>query len=71
MTRVSLIKDRWVTGFPVFYGWVIMVVGTIGVIMTGPGQTYGVSIFWEHIIKELVHQGRSIQGVYAAKAFPL
>ena len=38
---------------PFFYGWVILVVGTIGIIMTGPGQTFSVSIFIEYIIEDL------------------
>ena len=38
---------------PVFYGWIIMLVGTLGLIMTSPGQTYSVSIFIEHFIKDL------------------
>jgi len=36
---------------PVFYGWVILVVGTIGVLMSAPGQTSGVSTFTDHLIK--------------------
>ena len=39
--------------FPVYYGWVVMAVGTLGMIMTGPGQTYTVSIFIEHFIEDL------------------
>ncbi|MCP4418317.1 MAG: MFS transporter [Chloroflexi bacterium] len=38
---------------PIFYGWVIFVVGTIGLTMTSPGQTYAVSIFIEHFIHDL------------------
>lgn len=38
---------------PFFYGWVILVVGTFGIIMTGPGQTFSVSIFIEYIIEDL------------------
>lgn len=38
---------------PVFYGWIIFVVGTIGLTMTSPGQTYAVSIFIEHFIHDL------------------
>ena len=34
----------------VFYGWVILVVTTIGIIMSIPGQTTGVSIFTDHLI---------------------
>ena len=36
---------------PFFYGWLIAVVGTIGVIMSTPGQTIGVSAFTEHLLK--------------------
>lgn len=38
---------------PVFYGWIIMLIGTLGMIMTSPGQTYSVSIFIEYFIVEL------------------
>ncbi len=46
-------KSGWVTQSPVYYGWVILGVGTLGLTMTGPGQTYGVSIFIEHFIGDL------------------
>lgn len=51
-----LLKNRsnsFVARSPVFYGWVVLAVGTFGLIMTGPGQTYSVSIFIEHIIEDL------------------
>ncbi|MCB0967620.1 MAG: MFS transporter [Ilumatobacter sp.] len=35
--------------FPVYYGWVIVVVGTIGMIASVPGQTAGVSVFTDHL----------------------
>ena len=35
---------------PVFYGWVILVVTTIGIVMSIPGQTAGVSVFTDHLI---------------------
>ena len=46
-------KSRLVNQFPIFYGWIILIVGTFGVIMTSPGQTYSVSIFLEHFINDL------------------
>lgn len=46
-------KSRLVNQSPVFYGWIILLVGTFGVIMTSPGQTYSVSIFIEHFINDL------------------
>jgi len=38
--------------FPFYYGWVILVVCTMGVIMSVPGQTMGVSVFTNSIIEE-------------------
>jgi hypothetical protein len=34
----------------VFYGWVILVVTTIGILMSIPGQTAGVSVFTDHLL---------------------
>lgn len=36
-----------------YYGWVIIAAGTIGVIMSVPGQTMGVSVYTEFLIKSL------------------
>jgi sugar phosphate permease len=38
---------------PFFYGWVIVAVGTLGVVMSAPGQTMGVSAFTEHLLDAL------------------
>lgn len=46
-------QSRVINLSPVFYGWVIMLVATLGLIMTSPGQTYAVSIFIEHFITDL------------------
>lgn len=45
--------SRLVNQSPIFYGWVILLMGTLGMIMTSPGQTYAVSIFIEHFITDL------------------
>ncbi len=39
--------------FPVFYGWVLMLVGSLGFVMSVPGQTYGVAPFTEPLISAL------------------
>ncbi|GGO38268.1 MFS transporter [Deinococcus humi] len=46
-------RSRVIAASPVYYGWVIVAAGTLGVIMTTPGQTVGVSAFLDPIIKEL------------------
>lgn len=55
---------NWVTHFPVYYGWVIMAVGTFGLIMTSPGQTYSVSIFIEYFIRDLDLNRSSVSTLY-------
>ncbi len=37
--------------FPFFYGWVIVIVCTIGVMMSIPGQTMGMSVFTDSLIQ--------------------
>jgi MFS family permease len=38
---------------PFFYGWVILVAGTVGILMSIPGQTMGVSVFTENLLSDL------------------
>ncbi len=45
--------SRVISRSPIFYGWIVAAVGTLGMIMTSPGQTYAVSIFIEHFIADL------------------
>jgi MFS family permease len=39
--------------FPIFYGWIILAAGTIGMLMSIPGQTMGVSVFTENLLDDL------------------
>lgn len=39
--------------FPFFYGWVILIAGIIGVLMSIPGQTMGVSVFTDYLVDAL------------------
>ncbi|MEX2442485.1 MAG: MFS transporter [Alkalispirochaeta sp.] len=38
---------------PFFYGWIILAMGTLGVLMSAPGQTVGVSPFTDFLIRDL------------------
>ena len=42
-----------ISKFPFFYGYVIIFAGTIGVIMSAPGQTVGISVFTDFLIEDL------------------
>lgn len=39
--------------FPFFYGWIILAAGAVGVVMSIPGQTMGVSVFTDRLIDSL------------------
>ena len=39
--------------FPFFYGWVIVVACTVGIVASIPGQTMGVSVFTDYLISAL------------------
>lgn len=64
-SRPPIERSRLVQGVPIFYGWVVLAVGTLGVIMTSPGQTYAVSIFIEHFIDDLGLSRSLVSSLYA------
>jgi MFS transporter, OFA family, oxalate/formate antiporter len=39
--------------WPFFYGWIIIFAGIIGIVMSIPGQTIGVSVFTDHLLGAL------------------
>ena len=62
----TLRYSRLVNQSPIFYGWVILLMGTLGMIMTSPGQTYAVSIFIEHFITDLGISRSWVSTLYTA-----
>lgn len=38
---------------PIFYGWIILIVATIGVLVSAPGQTMGVSTFTDYLLENI------------------
>ena len=50
--RRGLLSDRWPFDplrIGIYYGWVVVVAGTIGMIASVPGQTAGVSVFTDEL----------------------
>jgi len=45
--------SRLITASPIYYGWVVLAAGTLGMLMTTPDQTVGVSVFLAPIIADL------------------
>jgi MFS family permease len=46
-------QSRLVRRLPFFYGWVILGVGMLGIVMMGPSQTFTVSLFIDHLVADL------------------
>ena len=63
MTTRTL-QSRLVNASPVHYGWIILAAGTFGSFMTLPGQTAGVSVFFDPITTDL-----SISRTWASVAY--
>ncbi|MGC9521952.1 MAG: MFS transporter [Anaerolineae bacterium] len=57
-------RPAFVQRFPFFYGWVIAVVATLGIIMTNPGQTPVISIFIDRFIEDLAISRSLISTLY-------
>lgn len=49
---------------PVFYGWFIVLWGTLGIIMSMPGQTMGISTFTDHLIDALKFSRNELSTAY-------
>ncbi|MBE9107916.1 hypothetical protein IQ273_00570 [Nodosilinea sp. LEGE 07298] len=45
--------SRLIAASPIYYGWVVLAAGTLGQLMTTPGQTIGVSVFLDPIMADL------------------
>lgn len=51
---------------PIYYGWVVLIVGAIGGILTSPGQTYAISVFIDYFIEELDVSRGVVSTLYTA-----
>ena len=49
LARIPFSPDKC----PVFYGWPIMAAGALGILMSVPGQTMGVSVFTDYLMDAL------------------
>ncbi|MFC2007049.1 MFS transporter [Chloroflexota bacterium] len=59
-------KSSIVARVPFYYGWVILTVSGLAIFISGPGQTYSVSIFVDSIISDLGWSRTLVAGLYTA-----
>ncbi|MFC2069229.1 MFS transporter [Chloroflexota bacterium] len=59
-------QPSFATRTPFFYGWVILAVSSLGLFISGPGQTYSISLFVDPIITDLGWSRTFVSGLYTA-----
>lgn len=59
-------KSRLVQVCPFYYGWVILGIGALSVVLTSPGQTYAISVFIDYFIEELGVSRSLVSTLYTA-----
>ncbi len=63
-------KERWNNfpfqpgKIPFFYGWIILIASTVGVLASAPGQTMGVSTFTDYLIRHIHISRDQISSAY-------
>ncbi|MEQ8678057.1 MAG: MFS transporter [Aggregatilineales bacterium] len=69
MTAQTLRQNTIVQRSPIFYGWVIWFVATIGISATSPGQSFSISLFIDHYILDFGLDRTSVSGLYGLGTF--
>jgi len=64
MTKINLPKK--LTGGNFFYGWIIVIICAISGFFSGPGQTFGISVFIDPLIEYLGMSRSTISSYYSA-----
>ena len=57
-------SNSTISKFPFFYGYIIIAGGTIGVLLSAPGQTVGISVFTDFLIRDLGISRESLSFAY-------
>lgn len=62
-------QSRVINASPVYYGWVILLIGSFGIMMTMPGQTVSTSVFLDHMIEDLDLSRTTVSLMYTLATF--
>ena len=69
--RKPVPQDRLMRSVPFHYGWVILASGALGSFMTTPGQTYGVSPFFDPVAHDLGLSRAAVATAYTIARWPV
>jgi MFS family permease len=58
--------DRLVNRSPIFYGWIVWVIATLGFVASSPGQSFSISLFFDHFIADLGLTRTAVSALYSA-----
>ena len=50
---MSVRTSRIINATPFYFGWLILVAGTLGIVMMGPSQTFTVGLFTDSFVNDL------------------
>jgi MFS family permease len=59
-------RRPWPARLPFFYGWIILPAAALATFVSGPGQTFSVSLFVDPLIDEFGWSRTAISGLYTA-----
>ena len=65
-SRPSDNRPLLATHLPIFYGWVIVPIAGLALFVSGPGQTYTISIFVDPIIEDMGWSRTLVASIYTA-----
>ena len=54
---------------PVYYGWIVLIVATLGVIATAPGQSFTVSLFIDSFIEDFGLSRTAVSALFSGGTF--
>lgn len=63
---ISVKTDRLVERSTIFYGWIVWAAATLGTVASSPGQSFAVSLFFDHFIADLGLTRTTVSALYSA-----
>jgi len=65
----TLAQDRRIARFPTYYGWVVWLVGTLGLITAAPAMGFTASLFYDHFIDDFNISRTTLSTLFGAGTF--